>query len=115
VSSIYSLSPTRAEVYEAKSANIFKRSGMIANTVGRKILEDVEEGLGTKPLVELEMRGHRDPDTGFKDAYPVIALQETWQNSGVRQHEIARITFSKRTFLNGYRIWFAEKIESVPE
>jgi hypothetical protein len=106
---------TRAEVHEANSANIFKRSETADNPVGRKILEAVEKGLGTKPLVELKMRGHRDPDTGFKDEYPMITLQETWQASGVRQHEITRVTFSKRTFLNGYWIWFVEKIESAPE
>jgi hypothetical protein len=106
---------TRGEVHEANSANIFKRAGYADNAIGRKILDATEKGLGTDPLVELKVRGHRDPETGFRDEYPIIPFREVWDESGVRPHEIARVTFKKVDLVKGQRIWFAVSIEAAPD
>ena len=106
---------TRGEVHEANPANIFKQAGYADNAMGRKILDATEKGLGTEPLVELKIRGHRDPETGFMDEYPVITLWRVWDGSGVHRHEIARVTFKKVDFVKGQRIWFAVSIEAAPD
>lgn len=96
----------KAEIYEVNQVNIFKRSGMSPKGLGPKLLGDV----GQQPVVEIILRGHRDPDTGFQDQLPVIALKRMWQDSGVNKREMAAVTFKKRTFPNDYQIWFAERI-----
>lgn len=96
-----------ATVFEINGVNVFKRSRMADSVVGRKLMGE----LGKGPVVELVLRGQRDPDTGFVDEVPVLTLRETWRDSGLRQHEKAKVDFALKELPNGFRFWLARLVK----
>lgn len=93
-------------IYGVNRVNLYRRTGIAETVVGRALLGD----LGKQPLVEIVLRGDRDPETGFVNEFKVFVYEKVWQNSGLRQRDFAEAGLQKRTFTTGAQIWFAEKI-----
>ncbi len=97
-------------VHEVHEVNMYLRTGFFPSVVGKGLLGD----LGKQPVVELILRGERDPDTGFLDEIAILAYEKAWRESGLRQHAhvMVEVTqYEQRTVTGGIRVWLAKRIE----
>jgi hypothetical protein len=70
-----------------KQVNMYRRTGFFPSPVGKGLLGK----LGKEPVIEVFLRGERDPETGFVDEFAILTYERLWLGSGLRQHERARI------------------------
>ena len=97
-------------VHEVNQVNMYRRTGFFPSPVGKGLLGK----LGKEPVVEIFLRGERDPETGFLDEFPIVAYEKVWRGSGLRQHGRARIEVEKYeqpTVADSMRVWLANKLE----
>ncbi len=74
-------------VHGVQEVNMYRRTGFYPSPFGKGLLGD----LGKQPVVELFLRGERDPETGFLDEFAVLAYEKVWRGSELRQHARARV------------------------
>jgi hypothetical protein len=98
------------KVHEVHAVNLYRRTGFFPSVIGKGLLGE----LGKEPIVELFLRGERDPETGFLDEFAILIYEKVWRGSGHRQHDRARIAvthYEQPTVTGSMRAWLAKTIE----
>jgi hypothetical protein len=98
------------KIHEVHEVNMYRRTGFFPSVIGKGLLGD----LGKQPVVELFLRGERDPETGFLDEFAILAYKKVWRESGLRQHDRVRVEitqYEQPTVTESIRVWLAKKIE----
>jgi hypothetical protein len=97
-------------VHGVQEVNMYRRTGFYPSPIGKGLLGD----LGKQPVVELFIRGERDPETGFVDEFAILAYEKAWRGSGLRQRVRVRVEVMQHeqaTVSDSVRVWLAKKIE----
>lgn len=98
---------TLGTIREVNAVNIFRRSGLPANLMGRALLGR----LADETFLEVVIREDRDPETGFASQFTFLVPLRMWETSRLERGSVAHAILKDHQITVGKHVWMAKQIE----